>query len=77
MAEKRYSPLRAIRAKCIDCCCGNTNEVRDCTITECPLYEFRNGHNPNRKGMGNKSPSQVGLLRNRGVSSVAESVEEV
>lgn len=49
---KKYSPLRAIREKCIDCCCGNTAEVRKCTLEKCPLYTFRMGHNPNRKGIG-------------------------
>ena len=25
--ENRISPIKAIRAKCLDCCCGQTNEV--------------------------------------------------
>lgn len=47
MEEKRISPLKAIRLKCLDCCCGSGNEVKLCTITRCPLYPFREGHNPN------------------------------
>ena len=43
------TPIKAIRAKCLDCCCGQANEVRLCEITSCPLYEFRMGHNPNIK----------------------------
>ena len=46
------TPLKAIRAKCLDCVCGQAQEVRLCAITDCPLYEFRMGHNPNRKGIG-------------------------
>lgn len=46
------TPMKAIRAKCLDCCCGQANEVRLCTATQCPLYDFRDGHNPNRKGKG-------------------------
>ena len=46
------TPLKAIRAKCMDCCCGQATEVRLCQIDDCPLYEFRMGHNPNRKGIG-------------------------
>lgn len=38
------SPLKAIRAKCIDCCCGNKAEVRLCPSEKCPLWPFRSGH---------------------------------
>ena len=44
---ERLTPLRAIRAKCIDCCCGNPAEVRVCPCDDCPLHAFRMGHNPN------------------------------
>lgn len=48
--EKHLTPLQAIRQKCIDCACGNKAEVRKCTAENCPLFIFRMGHNPNRKG---------------------------
>ncbi len=41
------TPMKAIRAKCLDCSCGSANEVRLCPVTRCPLYPFRDGHNPN------------------------------
>ncbi len=44
--QKIKKPLKAIRAKCIDCCAGSMHEVRLCTATKCPLYDFRFGHNP-------------------------------
>lgn len=47
--KKRISPLRAIRLKCLDCCCGSSNEVKLCTCEKCPLYPYREGVNPNRK----------------------------
>lgn len=47
------TPLKAIRAKCLDCCCGNSAEVNRCPCTDCSLYVFRFGKNPNRAGMGN------------------------
>ena len=46
METKRTTPLKAIRAKCLDCCCGNPYEVTHCPITSCALYIFRDGHNP-------------------------------
>lgn len=42
----KRTPLKAIRAKCLDCTCGQTFEIRNCPITECPLYEYRMGHRP-------------------------------
>ena len=54
MEEKILTPCKAIRAKCLDCSGRNTAEVRNCLITDCPLYPYRMGHNPNRKGRGNK-----------------------
>lgn len=49
MEEKRLTPMKAIRLKCLDCCCGSPNEVKMCTVERCPLYQFRDGHNPNIK----------------------------
>ena len=46
MEEKRISPLKAIRLKCLECSCGSSNEVKLCPITKCALYPFRDGHNP-------------------------------
>jgi hypothetical protein len=42
------SPGKAIRAKCIDCSGGSSEEVRVCTVKKCPLYPFRFGKNPFR-----------------------------
>ena len=37
---------KAIRAKCLDCCCGSAPEVRKCTAVRCALWPFRMGRNP-------------------------------
>lgn len=42
----KLTPMKAIRAKCLDCCCGQINEVRQCTVKNCPLYTYRMGHRP-------------------------------
>lgn len=44
--EKKLTPMRAIRAKCLDCMCGSAYEVRLCPSTTCPLYIYRSGHRP-------------------------------
>jgi hypothetical protein len=46
MGHKRHSPIDAIRAKCLDCCGGSTNEVRRCVAVICPNWPFRTGQNP-------------------------------
>jgi hypothetical protein len=49
MANEITNPVKAIRAKCLDCCCGSTAEVASCTVTGCALYPFRFGKNPYRQ----------------------------
>lgn len=46
---RAHNPLKAIRAKCLDCCCGNAAEVRKCVSTDCALWPFRLSSNPFRK----------------------------
>ena len=42
------TPIQAIRAKCLDCNL-TAYEVTRCPCVKCPLYPFREGHNPNIK----------------------------
>lgn len=42
------NPVKAIRLKCLDCCCGSFTEVEQCTAQRCPLFPFRFGKNPYR-----------------------------
>lgn len=41
------TPLKAIRARCLDCSGSSANEVRYCPCTECTLYQFRMNKTPN------------------------------
>ena len=47
--EYKQSPIKAIREKCLDCCCGSMTEVKDCPCKRCPIYPFRLGKNPFRQ----------------------------
>ncbi len=40
------TPVKAIRKKCLDCCCGQFKEVRYCVVKNCALYAYRFGHRP-------------------------------
>ena len=46
MADKILTPLKAIRAKCMDCCCGQAKEIKLCNMKNCPLYPYRMGKIP-------------------------------
>ena len=48
---KRLTPIKAIKANCLDCMCGSYKEVKLCPIKDCPLFPYRFGHHPLRKGM--------------------------
>ena len=40
------TPIKAIRAKCLDCCGGSMKEARLCPAEDCPLHPYRMGHRP-------------------------------
>ena len=39
------SPIKAIRAKCVDCSGGSLAEARKCVAIRCALWPFRQGVN--------------------------------
>ena len=43
-SKKRITRAKAIRLKCLDCCCFQTNEVKSCPSTDCPLWRYRMGY---------------------------------
>ena len=45
---KVLTPIKAIRAKCLECSCGQAVEVRLCVLHDCPLYPYRMGHRPTK-----------------------------
>ena len=55
------TPLRAIRAKCLECIGGGSREVRHCSAEDCPLFPFREGKNPNVKRKA--TPAQLEALK--------------
>ena len=43
----KRSLLRVIKLKCLDCCCGSLDEVRNCPCANtCFLHPYRLGKNP-------------------------------
>lgn len=46
LGHAKISPIKAIRARCLDCCVGQPGEVRKCAAVDCPSWPFRMGVNP-------------------------------
>ena len=46
------TPIKAIRAKCMDCTCHQPKEIRLCRIITCPLWPYRMGHRPKGQEAG-------------------------
>ncbi|SME89295.1 hypothetical protein [Desulfovibrio gilichinskyi] len=44
--EKPLTPLKAIRAKCRDCCGDQAIEIKSCPSQDCILWKFRAGTRP-------------------------------
>ena len=52
---KKLTPIKAIRAKCMDCSNDQYLEVKLCPIKDCPLYPYRMGHRPKKESNEVKS----------------------
>lgn len=57
------TPIKAIRAKCLDCCCGQYKEVELCPSADCPLYPYRFGKNPNIRLTDEQRAAKAVLLK--------------
>jgi len=43
---KMLTPIKAIRAKCLDCMCQQPKEVKLCRTVTCALWPYRMGRRP-------------------------------
>ena len=73
MKPKTLTPLQSIRAKCLDCCSNKPSLVRKCEAVDCPLFFFKSGHNPRRKGICRFKGSQDSAFLMKLLNSPAKS----
>ena len=59
-----YDRAKAIRVKCLDCCCDSHAEVRKCHITECALWPFRIGSGYIDPNSGKEYPNRLTATEN-------------
>jgi len=57
------SPMKGIRAFCLECCGGSSNEVKLCVSKNCALYPFRFGKNPNIKLTDEQKAQKAEILK--------------
>ena len=65
--ETSRNPVKAIRAKCLDCTGNQYSEVTACTVKSCAIHPFRFGRNPYRskRELSNEAKEAVSIrLRN-------------
>ena len=48
---RELSPGKSIRAYCLWCCLGKSNEVKFCPAEACALWPWRFGHRPETRGL--------------------------
>ena len=53
------TPMKAIRAKCLDCTCHQPKEIRECSITTCPLWPYRMGKRPKDQAADERAEQEV------------------
>ena len=57
MAKVIRTQMKAIRAKCLDCCCNDT-------VEDCPLWDYRMGKTP--KGVVKVNKLDINATRKKG-----------
>ena len=73
------TPVKAIRKMCLQCQSQSPKAVRLCEAVTCPLWEFRFGKNPHKKGlMVNLKPFGATTIKKEGIpTAIFESKREV
>lgn len=57
-----YTPMKAIRRKCLDCCADSSQEVSLCPVHNCSLHPYRFGRRPGAVKR-EATPGQIERLR--------------
>ena len=58
---KILRPLKAIKAKCLDCMGQQRNEVKLCPSEDCPLYFYRSGKGPSKRILTDEQRKEIGI----------------
>jgi len=42
--DQELTPMKAIKKMCLQCMCGDYNAVKECDDLDCPVHQYRPGH---------------------------------
>jgi len=56
--------VKVFRAFCLDCMCGYSESVKECTVENCECYPYRQGKNPALTGKRKASEAGIEALKN-------------
>lgn len=73
--KPELTTLQAIRAFCLHCCNDSAYEVNLCPAEDCPAWGFRDGHNPNLKGVQRTSDEHMRMMTEKAVLAKNRAVE--
>ena len=74
MEDKKVTPMKAIRLKCLECS-GSAHEVKLCSAEKCPLHCYRFGKNPSRAGIGGFGVRQADTTSDSAEIATAEGMD--
>ena len=61
----KLTPLKAVRAHCVECCGGSGREASLCPAIGCPIHPIRSGRNKDPKTDKKMVPSVLKAIRKR------------
>lgn len=70
-AYEGKSRTAAVKAKCLECCCFQREEVRNCTVRSCPLWMYR----PFSGKSTSKPPSKTASIEKNGKNRATDTEE--
>lgn len=62
--SKGRPSVKIIRKFCLQCMGGSKTFVKECETEDCPVYHYRMGKNPMRKGIG-QSKDRMAIVRSK------------
>jgi hypothetical protein len=75
LGHEPMTPLKVIRARCLDCCAGSAAEVRTCTAVHCPSWPYRMATSPFRAPLSEEEKSRRAMQAKRMLASKIDQVK--
>lgn len=74
--DEPLKPLKSIRLKCLECCCGNPKEVAKCHIWDCTLWPLRPGFRKKRTSTMSEEQRKAVAIRFQNARASQKSLQQ-